>query len=141
MVLWQNDDYETPIEEYPGYLGLIWDGTFLAGEELRPLKGLDLLRYSELVDEHGGMRHLKLTLATGSTTITFKAYDEIAHILDQLPTVTVYQDYDPPGAGPASGTGYYFFIGDDVSDFDLKASITALVAALKSDLDALEANH
>jgi hypothetical protein len=37
MELWQTDDYETPIEEYPGYLGLTFDGTFLAREELRPL--------------------------------------------------------------------------------------------------------
>ena len=53
MEVWQNDDYEKPIEEYPGYLGLTWDGTFMAGEDLRPLKGFDLQRYSELVDQHG----------------------------------------------------------------------------------------
>jgi hypothetical protein len=41
----------------------------------------------------------------------------------------------------ASGAGYLFFIADGVSYFDLKASIAVLVAALKSDLGALEANE
>jgi hypothetical protein len=86
MELWQNDDYEKPIEEYPGYLGLTWDGDFLAGEDLQALEGFELQRYSELVDQHRGPRHLKLTLPTGSTSIAFNAYDDIAHILDQLPT-------------------------------------------------------
>jgi hypothetical protein len=107
MEVWQNDNDETPIEEYPGYLGLTCDGTFLAGKELQPLKGFDLLRYSELVDEHGGTRHLKLTLPTGSTTIVFKAYDDIEHILDQLPTVEVHLDDGSSQAHPASSSIYW----------------------------------
>ena len=29
MEVWEHDDYETPIENYPGYLGLCLEGTFM----------------------------------------------------------------------------------------------------------------
>jgi hypothetical protein len=142
MELFLSDDYETPLEEYPGYLGLTWDGEFNAADEaLRPLGEFDLQRYSELVDEHGITRHLKIDLPSGSISVVFDAYNDFAHILDQLPTIKVYRDNGPPDAGPASGAGYLFFIADGVSYFDLKESIAVLVAALKSDLGALEANE
>jgi hypothetical protein len=140
MEVWKNDDYERPIETYPGYLGLTYDGDFLAQPELLPLKEFDLRTYSELVDEHGGTRQVKLRLPTGPITIQFNAYDDISNILDQLPTVKVYLDNGPPDAGPASGGTCLFFIADDVGEFELKTSIAALATALKSDLCALEAN-
>ena len=40
MELWENDDYERPIETYPGYLGLAHDGTVMLGSELEPLRDL-----------------------------------------------------------------------------------------------------
>jgi hypothetical protein len=138
--VWENDDYERPIETYPGYLGLMYDGSFLPEQELRPLEGFNLTRYSELVDEHGGTRQLNLILPTGTIKIAFSAYDDIARILDQLPTIKVYLDNGPPDGGPASGGTYLFFIADGTNDLDLEVSITALAEALKSDLGELEAN-
>jgi hypothetical protein len=38
MELWDNDDYESPIESYLGYLGHYFDGDFHAGTELKPLQ-------------------------------------------------------------------------------------------------------
>ena len=48
MELWDNDDQETPIEEYPGYLGVSSDGTVLVGPELRPLRKFDLENIANL---------------------------------------------------------------------------------------------
>ena len=138
MELWENDDDETPIEEYPGYLGLTFDGSFQGQSELAPLLGFDFHKYSELVDDHGGERRLTVVLPTGPTTILFNAYDDVAQILDQLPTVTVRIDYGPPNAGPASGGICVFFIADGVSKTQLKASIAVLAETLKSDLSTLK---
>jgi hypothetical protein len=138
MEIWDNEDRETPIEEYSGYLGLTWDGTFLTQPELRPLQDFDFRKYSELADDHGGERRLDVHLPSGPITILFNPYDDIAHILDQLPTIKVYLDNGPPDAGPASGGTCVFFIADGVSETDLRASIAALATALNSDFALLE---
>jgi hypothetical protein len=108
MHLWENEDRETPIENYPGYLGLTWDGTFLAQIELRPLQDFDIMKYSDLVDEHGGERRLDVSLPSGPIKISFNAYDDIAHILDQLPTVKVYLDNGRPVPVPPQAVPAFF---------------------------------
>jgi hypothetical protein len=138
MEIWDNDDRERPIETYPGYLGLTWDGDFHAQPELKPLHDFDLMQYSELVDDLGGERQLDIVLPSGPMAILFSAYDGIASLLDQLPTVKVYLDNGPPDAGPASGGTCLFFIADGVSERDLEASIAALASALKSDFASLK---
>lgn len=50
MEIWDNDDYERPIETYPGYLGHTMDHDFFCGTELEPLENIDLTKYNELVD-------------------------------------------------------------------------------------------
>ena len=139
MELWDNDDYETPIEAYPGYLGHTFDGDLHAQSELAPLLDFDLRKYSELVDEHGGERHLNVVLPSGRIAISFNAYDGIVDILDRLPTVKVLLDNGPPNAaGPASGGTCVFFIADGVSETELEVSIAALAETLKSDFNSLE---
>jgi hypothetical protein len=90
------------------------------------------LKYSELVDEHDGERRLIIPSPAGPMKIVFNAYNEIASLLDQLPTVKVCIDNGPPNAGPASGPTYVFFIADGVSKAEPKESIAALATALKS---------
>jgi len=89
MKTWDNDDHETPIEAFPGYLGHTMDYDFFPGTELEPLENIDLTKYNELVDEHGGERRLNITLPSDKTTILFHAYDSIAHILDPTSQVLV----------------------------------------------------
>lgn len=137
MELWNNYDRETPFEEYPGYLGYSWDGDFHAEFELAPLSDFDFLKYSELIDDRGGERQLNVVLPSGPITISFNAYDEIANILDQLPTVNVRLD-NPPVDSPASGTLCVFFIADGISKTELKVSVDALAKTLKSDFTSLE---
>jgi hypothetical protein len=135
--LWDNDDRETPMEDYPGYLGYSYDGDFHAETELAPLSDFDFRKYSELVDECGGERRLNVVLPSGPITILFNAYDDIANILDQLPTVNVRLDNSPDDS-PASGSLCVFFIADGVSETELTVSVSALAETLKSDLTSLE---
>ena len=127
MELWDNDDQERPIETYPGYLGLTCDGYFDAQFELKPLQDFDFLKYSELVDEHDGERQLIIPSPAGPMIIVFNAYDEIASLLEQLPTVKVCIDNGPPNAGPASGPIHVFFIADGVSKAGLKKASLRLL--------------
>ena len=76
-------------------------------------------KYSELVDDRDGERRLTVALPSEPITILFNAYDGVAQILDQLPTVTVRIDNGPPNAGPASGGICVFFIADGVSETQL----------------------
>jgi hypothetical protein len=138
METWDNDDHETPIEEFPGYLGHTMDYDFFPGTELESLENIDLKKYGELVDEHGGERRLNIDLRSGKSTILFHAYDSIVDILDQLPTVKVSYDAHASGLGPASAAIYVFFIADGVGITELEASIAALTTALKSDFASLE---
>jgi hypothetical protein len=138
MEIWDNDDYERPIESYPGYLGLFYDGTFSSGPELKPLDDFDFQKYSEIVDENGGARRLSLVLDCGTVPILFNAYDNIGHTLDQLPTIKVYLDNGPPDAGPASGGIILFFVADGFTEPAVEQSIIALVGLLEADLALLE---
>jgi hypothetical protein len=138
METWDNDDHERPIETFPGYLGHIMDSDFFPGTELEPLEDIDLRKYNELVDEHGGERRLNIALPSGEITILFHAYDSIVKILDQLPTVKVCYDAHASSLGPASAAIYVFFIADEVGITELDASIAALTTALKSDFASLE---
>ena len=129
-------DDERPIEEYPGYIGMTWDGQFYPGPELEDLNSFGWQSYFELIDE--GERKLRVGLASGLTELVFQPYDDIAVFLDQLPTVSVYRDRDPPDAGPASGAGYLFFLADGFTMPMLQADIEALLTALNSDRATLE---
>ena len=120
-----------------GYLGYSYDGDFHAESELSPLLDFDFRKYNELVDECGGERRLNVILPSGPITILFNAYDDIANILDRLPTVNVRLDNFPDDS-PASGSLCVFFIADGVSETELKVKVSALAEALKSDLASLE---
>ena len=100
-----SDDYETPVEEFPGYVGHTWDGEFFPGPELEALSSFDWDAYRELIDETNRPRQLGMALAGGTLEVSINAYDGIASLLDQCPSVEVWLDAGPPDAGPASGSG------------------------------------
>jgi hypothetical protein len=127
---------EQPIEEYPGYIGMTWDGEFYPGPELKDLNRFDWQSYFELVDDK--QRKLSVGLASGMVEIIFEPYDDMAVFMDQLPTVTVYFDPGPPDGGPASGDGYVFFLADGATRAMLQADIDALLTALRLDHASLK---
>ena len=129
-----NDDYETPIEEWPGYLGHTWDQELFAGPELRELAQFDWDAYRELAPTD--VREIALDLASGRKVIKFDVYSDIAELLDALPSIDVTHDSGPDDAGPASGSGYIFCLANGSGLKALGSDISALVAALKSDRDS-----
>ena len=139
MELWESDDRERPIETYPGYLGLSYDGSIDLQPELAALEDFDFQEYNNFV-EGNGRRQLSVALSSGTFSIVLEDSADISNILDQLPTVKVYLDNGPPDAGPASGGICLFFIADGTSEDELKVSIAALATALKLDLAALQNN-
>lgn len=139
MKPFNNDDYETPIEEYPGYIGYSWDRNFVPGPELTALKDFDWRTYSQRIDEAGGSRTIKVPLENEVLALTFDAYDDIANLLDQLPAVEVYKDDGPPNQGPAGGSGFVFVLKDDATLKELSEQIAALRQSLDVDFSLLSA--
>jgi hypothetical protein len=129
------DDYETAIEEYPGYLALELDECDLSTDtpEL-----LDFWRgiwsaYSEtLVDEYLE-RDLIVHLPSGPSSVHITADTKLAPVLDQLPTFDVYFASGPVDAGPASGGGYVICLAHKASMADVKSTIAALAVAIRAD--------
>jgi hypothetical protein len=141
MKPFDNADYETPIEEYPGYIGYSWDGAFIPGPELTVLQNFDWSTYSERVDEAGGSRTIKVALEGEVLNLTYEAYDDPAYLLDQLPAVEVYKDDGPPDQGPAGGSGFVFVLKDDYTLEELSKQIAALRQSLDVDFSRLSATE
>ncbi len=134
-----HDDYETPIEELPGILGYSWDGEFSPlCDALKNLKLIDFLEYSELTEEHGKARKFFVEFHNGRKEIEVEAYSDIALILDQVPSIDVQNDFGPPDAGPASGSGYLFFLKEDFSMKDVAHDVFKLRDALIRDITELK---
>jgi hypothetical protein len=132
-----NTDQETPIEEYPGFVGYTWDGEFRPGPELKVLGDFDWSTYWELADNYENPRRIVLSYTPKDIECTVGAYEDIAHLLDQIPSLTVMYDNGPADAGPASGTGYVFFIADETSVETLVADMSRLRAGLDADFQEL----
>jgi hypothetical protein len=134
MKTFVSDDDETPIEELPGYVGHTWDGEFCPGPELELLGSFDWDAYRELIDETNRPRRLALVLAGGTLGMSVDAYDGIASLLDQCPSVDAWLDEGPPDPGPASGSGCIFTIADGATFEQLEHEMGILRAALDTDL-------
>jgi hypothetical protein len=137
---WEHDDYETPIENYPGYLGLCLEGTFMPDVDLKELEGFDFRHYARLLEDFGQDRTIHVAFGATTHTIVFEwwSYPSVTEILDKLPTVKVLSDNGPPNAGPGCGGAVVFFQAEGTSNEDLAESISALRRALDADLASLE---
>ena len=79
-------------------------------------------------------RRLALGLTGGIVEVSINAYDDIAYLLDQCPSVDVFRDNGPPDAGPASGAGFIFFIADGITIKQHEHEMSVLRAVLDADL-------
>jgi hypothetical protein len=133
-------DDEKPIEEYPGYIGMTWDGEFYPGPELEMFEGFDWSTYWDLIDQHGERRRVSLPDLPYVVECLIEAYSDLAFLFDQMPSIQVKYDKGPPDAGPASGEGFVFFIADGISIERLNAELLALKKSLDLDLQHLSAD-
>jgi hypothetical protein len=127
-------DEETPIEEYPGFLGMSWDGIFYPGPKLEVLKDFEWNELWELVDENGD-QELVVSFTEGPQSIKLEAWGREEKLLDQVPGIDVFFDAGPPDAGPASGSGYIYI--SELAAPDLSQRLGALVDALNAHLITL----
>lgn len=129
-----------PVEETPGYVGNVFDGEFMPGEELRVLGDFDWTTYATMADELGKTeRKLKIELPKGQIEIRADAWD-LDQIIEQLPAIEALYDC-PPDQGPAAGSGYVFIVGDGWEAKDVEAQSAALRQALDKDLKGLELEY
>ena len=130
-----SDDYETPIEEYPGYLAVEWDESDLLTDtpELLEFWREMWCAYSEILVDEDLERDIVVQLPSGPTQVHISADTKLAPVLDQLPNFDVYFDSGPDDAGPASGSGYVICLGDGASMEDVKRAIAALADAVCAD--------
>ncbi|MHC2582668.1 hypothetical protein ACVI1J_005157 [Bradyrhizobium diazoefficiens] len=129
-------DDETPIEEYPGYIGHAWDWDFYPGPELEVLASFELQEYLERF-RSGEKRELTLRELPEVFTCEALEFSSWSQLLDQLPSVTAGYDEGPSDAGPASGTGHVFFISEGVTTERLINEVTALRRALDDDFQEI----
>lgn len=134
-----DDDYETPIEELPGILGYSWDGEFVAlSPEIEIFKVVDLKVYSEILEGLGSKRRFEVDFQSGKKFVEFSAFMDVGLIFEQVPGIDVQIDLGPPNAGPASGSGYLFFLKDDYNLSEVAFDILKLQEAFLKDISDLK---
>src|SRR5438045_1402522 len=96
-------DYETPVEETPGYIGYVFDREFTAGEGLAPLQDFDWSKYTLMaVELDKTARNLVIQVGVNKLEINTDA-SSIEGLVGALPSVVAVFDC-PPSQGPAGGS-------------------------------------
>ena len=128
-------DEETGIEEYPGYIGMTWDGELSMSKGFESLKNFSWNNYSEIVDEIGGIREILYEYQNIKNYVKFEAYRDIGFLLDDLITTEVHRDDGASYGGMASGSGYIFFIKEGYAMAHAIDEINIVTIALQKDLE------
>ena len=135
-----DDDYETPVEETPGYVGHIFDDFIGFDEGLQPLEGFNFSLYGMMADELDCPdRQLEVDFGDGSTSISFEAFS-LNEIVGSIPSVDAIYDC-PPNQGPAGGSGYIFVLRDGCTVEESIVAAKSLRSALDSDFRVVQAAY
>ncbi len=133
---------ERVIEEYPGYLGHIWEDDYLdLIKELSFLSDIPWKRYQELtgyLDDPSRHINVKFKSNADRKLIGFDPWnDPLANILDQVPSVDVrYDDFsDDP---TISGYAHIFFLKNGFELIDAVNDINEISKAIIADYHHLE---
>lgn len=129
-------DYDTPIEETPGYLGHIFDGFLSFSDGLKALDGFDFSLYGIMADELGQLdRQIEVQFDPEPSQLRFEAYSA-SEIVGAIPLVVAVYDC-PPGQGPAGGSGYIFVLKDGAALSECERQAQILRNALDEDFEKL----
>lgn len=133
-------DYDTPIEETPGYLGHIFDGFLSFSDGLKALDGFDFSLYGIMADELGQLdRQVEVQFDPGPVQLNFDAYS-VSEIVGAIPLVAAVYDC-PPGQGPASGSGYIFVLNDGATRSECERQAQIMRDALDEDFEKLRKEY
>lgn len=133
MIKFSPIDEETGIEDYPGYIGMTWDGEISMSRDFRPFQDFRWAEYSAAIEETADSREIDFAFAGKFTVLSFEPYQDVAFLMDQLSTVEVHRDDGSSYEGMASGSGYIFFSRNPDSLDDSRDEVLALVQALERD--------
>lgn len=134
MIDFEPIDEETGIEEYPGYIGMTWDGELSMSKEFKDFEKFDWNGYSELIEELDGIQLISYEFQTHKHQVSFEAYQDVGFLVDQLITVEAQRDDGASYGGMASGRGYIFFLRNGYNLDDAIEEVNAVTRALIDDL-------
>jgi len=130
-------DEETNIEEYPGYIGMTWDGELSMLKDFEAFQKFNWDYYSELVQELDDFRQLSYEYKSQIFKVNFEPFQDVGYLIDELITVEAFFDDGGSYGGMASGSGYIFFIREGFNKLDVLQEIEALTEALIRDFNEL----
>ena len=130
-------DRDTGIENYPGYIGMTWDGDLYMSDKFKLFEKFNWDTYNELLYEPGDSRQITYSVSGQKFTVDYNQEEDIAYLIDQLSTVEAYYDSGPPDGGPASGVGFIFFVVSNSTLEKALIEVSALTGALENDLHLL----
>ena len=137
MIDFEPIDDDTGIEDYPGYVGMTWDGELSMSSGFENFQNFNWDRYSELIDELGEVRHISYEFRNFNNHFSFEAYQNIGYLVDGLISVEVHKDDGSSYGGMASGSGLIFFLKNGYSLEDAIEEFKAVAIALYSDLKSI----
>ena len=137
MKPFQEIDPETGIEDYPGYVGMTWDGEISMIKPLRCFEDLDWWQYSCLLDEMGRKGLITYTFQEKVRELEYEPFSDVAHLVNEMTTIEVQRDDGTSHGGMASGSGYIFFLKDGYSLDEAQKEFVFLVSAVKADLESI----
>ena len=137
MIEFEPIDEETNIVDYPGYVGMTWDGELSISSDFKNFKNFDWNTYSELIEELNETRIISYEFRNHKNQFLFEAYQDVGFLVDELITVESHKDDGASYGGMASGRGYIFFLRNGYELNDAIEEFNAVARALIEDLGKL----
>ena len=135
MVDFEPIDDDTGIDDYPGYVGMTWDGELSMSTVFENFKKFNWDTYSELIEELGESRDISYQFRNHKKLVRFEAYQDIGFLVDEFITVETHSDDSSSYGGMASGRGYIFFLRNGYNLNDAIEEFNAVTMALIEDLE------
>ena len=105
MIDFEPIDDDTGIADYPGYVGMTWDGELSMLNEFKNFKRFNWDTYSELIEELNESRIISYEFRNHKNQILFEAFQDVGFLVDELITVESHKDDGASYGGLASGRG------------------------------------
>ena len=137
MINFEPIDEETNIVDYPGYVGMTWDGELSISSEFKNFEIFDWNTYSELIEELNESRYFDYQFRNLNNHVSFEAYQDIGILVNCFITVEVHNDDGSSYGGMASGRGYIFFLRTGFNLGDAIEEFNAVALALNEDLKSI----
>ena len=137
MIDFEPIDEDTGIEEYPGYVGMTWDGELSMLSDFENFKKFNWDTYSEFIEELGESRDISYQFRNQKKLVRFEAYQDIGFLVDEFLSVEAHSDDGSSYGGMASGRGYIFFLRAGFNLVDAIEEFNAVAIALNEDLKSI----